>query len=288
MRGLICALVYFLISCSPIYSQVSTFQITEANIVGWNLAGFYQIDREEAETFANAISYMDPEVLVLVEVNPDFIAAEIVAELGEIGICYERLILDQSASQNIAFLYKCGVELTNPRFIENSNNNNSGLRKALVANVQVGEFDFILIAVHLKAGRDRSSQEIRDNQADTISNFIQSIVSDSEKDILLVGDYNMIPVRDQSNFNMMNPDNFLNFLSDSLANQFSHISRSGNGGNLLDGFAISRGHTSEYINNSIRVIQLQDILGISLMEYRNLISDHLPIEASFRILEDDD
>ena len=81
-------------------------------MAAWNLSGFQPIPREKAQAFANAILYLDPEVLVLVEVNPDFIAAEIVAELMEKGICYHRAILMQTASQNIAILYKAGVELS--------------------------------------------------------------------------------------------------------------------------------------------------------------------------------
>ena len=98
----------------------------------------------------------------------------------------------------------------------------------------------------------------------------------------------MIPVQDQSNFNNMNPNHSLNFISDNLADQFSHISSSGLGGNLLDGYAVSRNHTSEYIAGSIRIVQMHDILGLSLINYRNTISDHLPLDATFRITEDDD
>lgn len=287
MKKWLSSLIIFCLSVYPLHPQASTFQVTSANIAAWNLSGFGQIPGEKAETFANVIAYLDPEVLVLTEVNPDFIAAEIVAELHETGICYQRTILDQSASQNISILYKNGVELSNPRFIEDSNNSNPGLRKALVADMRIGEFDFILISVHLKAGRNSSSQAIRDNQAHTMADFIHSVAAGDEKDVLVVGDYNMIPVLDQSNFDNMNPGHYLNFISDSLAGQFSHIGSSGPG-NLLDGFAISREHTSEYITGSIRIIQMHEILDLLLIDYRNAISDHLPVEAAFRITEDDD
>ena len=128
---------------------------------------------------------------------------------------------------------------------------------------------------------------VRDSQAQAIAAFIQTATTGAEKDVIVAGDYNMIPGQDQSNFTNMNPNNFLNFVSDSLAGEFSHIGSSGPG-NLLDGFAISQAHTSEYIADSLRIVPMNDILGLSLMDYRNTVSDHLPLDAVFRITEDDD
>jgi len=271
----------------PAYSQMPAFNSTTVNIAGWNLSGFTAISRDKAATFAEAINYIDPEILVLTEVNPDFIASEIVAELNQMDICYQRIILDQTANQNISILYKCGVEVANPTLIDGSDDNNSHLRKALAAEVKVGEFDFILIALHLKAGRSNADRQIRDRQNSAIASYIGNATAGAEKDVLIIGDYNMITGDDQSNFNSMNPNNFLNFISDSLANQFSHISTSGPG-NLLDGYAISRVHTTEYINRSIRIVPMYSILNMALLQYRNTVSDHLVIEANFRISRDDD
>jgi hypothetical protein len=105
--------------------------------------------------------------------------------------------------------------------------------------------------------------------------------------VLVVGDYNMIPGQDQTNFDSMNPDDYLTFISYSLSSQCSHISASGTC-NLLDGYAVSHGHTSEYIAGSIRIVPMHEILGLPLMNYRTIISDHLPLGATFRITDDDD
>ena len=287
MKRAIFTLAIFWVICTPAYSECPLFPATTANVAAWNLGGFNPIARDKAETFASVITYLDPEALVLVEVNPDFIVAEIVAELNQIGICYKREILDQTASQNISILYKPGVKLSNPRLIPGSDNNNPHLRKAFACDMKIGEFDFILIGVHMKAGRNNSERTVRDSQAQAIANFIQNASAGPEKDMLIVGDYNMIPGQDQSNFDNMNPNDFLDFVSDNLADQFSRISNSGPG-NLLDGYAISRQHTSEYITRSIRIIQMHDVLGLSLINYRNTVSDHLPLDAAFRITEDDD
>ncbi len=281
-------LLYLILVAPPAIAENVKFVSTTADVAAWNLAGFTPIPKAKIPQFIRAISDLDPEVLALVEVNPDWVAAEIVAELNESNNCYRRKILEQTANQNIAILYKCGVIVSNPRLIAGSDNGNSALRKALVADIKMGEFDFLLIAVHMKASRGSSNRQIRDNQASAIATFIQTATSGSEKDVLVIGDYNMIPVQDQSNFDAMSPTNFLNYISSAdLAGQFSHISSSGPG-NLLDGYAISQGHTSEYIAGSLRIFPLHQAFGLSLLAYRNQVSDHLPLIAKFRITQDDD
>ena len=78
--------------------------------------------------------------------------------LPELEVCFQRKLLDQNANQNIAILHKCEVEVSNPRFIPGSALGNTGLRKALVADVRMGEFDFLLVVLHLKAGRSGSDR----------------------------------------------------------------------------------------------------------------------------------
>jgi endonuclease/exonuclease/phosphatase family metal-dependent hydrolase len=119
----------------------------------------------------------------------------------------------------------------------------------------------------MKAGRGVSDQDVRDSQAQAIATFIQTATAGVEKEVIVAGDYNMIPGQDQSNFSQMNPNNFLIFVSDGLAGEFSHIGSSGTG-NLLDSFAISRGFTSEYIAGSLRIVPMNDILGLSLIKGR--------------------
>jgi len=244
-------IVYLVTICitTSFAAEAPRFRATTADIVAWNLAGFNPIPQAKIPRFAQAIVDLDPEVIALVEVNRDSVASEVAAEVNEFGTCYRRKILDQTATQNIAVLHKCGVEVSNPRLIAGSDDGNSHLRRALAVDVRVGEFDFILIAVHMKAGRGTTDRQVRDRQAQAIATFIQnSTTAGPERDVLVVGDYNMIPVQDQSNFDAMNPTNFLQFISsDDLTGQFSHISSTGAGGNLLDGYAISQTHTSEYI-----------------------------------------
>lgn len=275
-----------LIPC-PAFAAPSSTDST-ANIAAWNLKGFGGIPATRFDELAEVISFIDAEVIAVVEVSPDSAAMDITNELNAMGLCYRSVLLDQSANMNIAVLHKCSAQVTNPRLIDGSDNGNSSLRKALAVDVRVGQFDFILITVHMKAGRGSTNRGVRDNQAQAIAAFIQSETSGAEKDVLVVGDYNMIPVEDDTNFTAMNPSSFLDFVSSSdLAGEFTHITSSG-AGNLLDGYAVSNQHTVEYLPATLRILPMHDTLGLSLDDYRDNVSDHLPVTADFIVLIDDD
>ena len=273
------------------FAAPSTGQVdTTAVIAAWNLSGFNPIEGSRIPRLAKAIADIDAAVVALVEVNPNEVVDKLVIELGKLGACYQFKILDQTARQNLAILYKTGVSVTNPQFIAGSDDNNSQLRKALTADVRVGQFDFKIIALHLKSGRTSANRETRSRQATVIANFIATATAGPEKDVLVVGDYNMIPDQDAVNFTAMNPSGFLRFVSsEDLSGQISHISDATTGtGSLLDGYAISKDYTQEYIEGSLQIVPLPRILKITLTEYGRNYSDHFPLAARFRITVDDD
>ena len=278
--------VLILALSSIVFSQVDTTAVVAA----WNVEGFEAISAEKAQRLARAIADLDAEVIALSEVNPDSVADQIVTALGALGADYQRTILDQTARQNLALLHKTGVTVSNATLIPGSDDDNPDLRKALAANVRIGRFDFIVIAVHLKSGRGDEERATRSRQAEVIASFINDATAGAEKDVLLIGDYNMRPEQDQENFSALNPDQFLRFISsEDLAGQISHISNCApNRGSLLDGYAISRQHTTEYVHGSLRIFPLDRALQLNCVAYTRDVSDHLPVIARFRITRDDD
>jgi endonuclease/exonuclease/phosphatase family metal-dependent hydrolase len=260
-------------------------------IVAWNFAGFNAIPAARQARIARSLLDLDAEVVAAVEVNPDEAIHDVAAALTELGACYDAVILDQTATQNIGVLFKCGVLVANPRLVPDSDDGSPGLRKALAVDVRIGDFDFLLITVHLKAGRTAGDRQIRTRQAGHIAAFIAAGTAGDEKDVLVVGDYNMIPGPDSANFSALNPAGRLRFVSsEDLTGQFSHLSE-GSGcddGNLLDGFAVAAGHTTEYLEASLRIYPMNRPPGLSVCAFRDSVSDHLPLIARFRILADDD
>ncbi|MGH9959688.1 MAG: hypothetical protein ACREBC_21610, partial [Pyrinomonadaceae bacterium] len=225
---------------------------------------------------------------------------EIVASPFANGATYKvDMENNQAVPQMIAVLFKDSpdISVSNRREVPASEEGQPDrLRKAWAFDVKIGNFDFLLIAVHLKSGRGPEERETRTCQTRAISRFISEQTTGSgEKDVLVVGDYNMVPAQDGRNFVNLSPgtqnNEFLRFISSNLSGA-SHIgtctSASNFTGNLLDGFAISRVHTTEW-TGFIRILQLHALLPNMFCErYRTTISDHLPLVARFRISSPDD
>jgi len=98
----------------------------------------------------------------------------------------------------------------------------------------------------------------------------------------------MIPGRDVSNFHHLGGDDLMDFVSSwDLQERFSHILEAGRA-NLLDGFAISRTFSTEYIRGSLQLFPMHWSMDIGRERFRETVSDHLPFVASFRIDRDRD
>lgn len=297
-RTFISSLFFLLLFAIAAFGQTAT-------IAAWNLGGFEPIPPLRVGNQVRAIRNMNPDVMILSEVNPNTVATDIARQLGN----YQTILIPQGAMQNLAILYKTDSScVVNAQLIRGSDNNNNRLRKAIAAYVQVGKFDFIVVGVHMKASRGNGApdfpQSTRTRQAQAIARFIDSSSLWAEKDFLVVGDYNMIPGDDNINFTELSPGTGQNELlryvsSESLAGQVSHIGSCPNGqarGNLLDGFAISGRFTREYIPNSLRIIPFTDTsiftgangAAFTCANYRGLVSDHFPLVAKFRADTDDD
>ncbi|MDX2487946.1 MAG: GMP synthase [Gammaproteobacteria bacterium] len=267
---------------------MSSFQRSTANIAAWNLEGFEGIPDERIAKQVQGLSMLDAEVVALVEVNPIDSLEKIKAGLLENGLTYYSSLIEQSGKLHIAVLYKDGVVASNPRLIEDSDLGDPNKRKAFVLDLKIGKFDFTIIVVHLKSGRSLPNQKIRDNQAKVIFNFIEDCRTNGREDIILTGDFNMIPGQDISNFHFLGGDDVMDFLSSwDLQERFSHILEKGRA-NLLDGYAITRTFSKEYVRGSLRLFPMHWSMDIGRESYKDEVSDHLPFVATFRIDRDRD
>ncbi len=259
------------------------FGHTTAKVAAWNLAGFLNISPKRLEGQVEGLAILDAEVVTLVEVKPFDHMQRLIDGLAAMGCEYDSVMLPQASGLNIGILFKKGVKATNERFIPNSDLGDPSKRKAMVVDMKIGKFDFILIAVHLKSGRGRPQQKIRDDQCKVIGDFITDLRDTSREDILLMGDFNMIPGQDVTNFHHLGGDDIMNFLSSwDLQARFSHILPAGRA-NLLDGFAITRTYSTEYIRGSLQLYPMHWTMDMGRAKFRTKVSDHLPFVASFRI-----
>ncbi len=263
--------------------MVCHFDRSTASVAAWNLAGFGGIPADRVARQVEGLALLDAEVVALVEVNPDSVLADIQAGLAAKNVHYDAVLLPQANDLNVGVLYKHGVTANNARFLAGSDLGDPARRKALVVEMEIGKFDFTLIVVHLKSGRGAAQQAVRDEQCKVVGQFITDQRAQSREDILLVGDFNMIPGQDVSNFHHLGGADEMDFLSSwDLQARFSHILEAGRA-NLLDGFAISRTYSTEYIRGSLRLFPMHWSMDIGRERYRATVSDHLPFVASFRI-----
>ncbi len=259
------------------------FSQSTATVAAWNLAGFGGISPERLARQVEGLTLLDAEVVALVEISPVNAIETLRQGLEEKGVIYKASIIPQEGDLHIGVLYKNGIIATDAQFIEGSDLGDRNKRKSFVVTLEIGKFDFLLIVAHLKAGRGRGDQKIRDRQAKVIGQFIKDRRSESREDILLVGDFNMIPGQDISNFHHLGGDDLMDFISSwDLQSRSSHIMEAGRA-NLLDGFAISRTYSTEYIRGSLRVFPMHWSLDMGRERFRESISDHLPFIAKFRI-----
>ncbi len=269
---------------------MSTFTHTTAKIAVWNIANnFNDLGDDRLARIVDGLAILDAEVVTLVEVKPFDYLDRILAGLAAKGCVYEFKMLPQASDLNIGVIYKQGIQAENPAFIDGSDLGLARHRKAFHLKMRVGRFDFMLIGVHLKSGRADPDQRVRDRQCAVIGEFITGVLDDNPRqDILLMGDFNMIPGQDVSNFHFLGGADMMDFLSSwDLQDRYSHILEAGRA-NLLDGFAISRNRNKEYIKGSLRLFQMHWTMDMGRARFREQVSDHLPFVASFRIDRDRD
>lgn len=259
---------------------------TTAVIASWNIEGYGGIeDDEKIDRLAAGLVALDAELIALQEVNPDSVAQRLVERANALGADYASpVILEQEAQLNLAILHKNGVSVGEPRFVPGSNLGDPALRKALAADVRVGRFDVTLIVVHLKSGRGGADRDTRTAQARVVNAFITQLAAAGDDDVLLVGDYNMIPDADRETFLALDPEGFLRFLSTYQAEQdFTNVN-----GNFLDGYAVTRRRMTEYVEGSFRVYPLHKAYDRTMTWYGENVSDHFPLVARFHITRDAD
>ncbi len=262
---------------------MSSFAHTTARIAAWNLEGFDGIPEARLDLQAEGLAMLDAEIVVLVEVNPVSALDGLKSRLAQKGVNYDSVLVEQNDKLHIGVLFKEGITADNAFLLDGSDLGKSSRRRALVADMEVGKFDFKLIAVHLKSGRDASEQQERDEQAKVIGAFVTELQQQSQEDIILCGDFNMIPGQDASNFHHLGGDDLMDFLSSwDLQARFSHILPKGRA-NLLDGFAINRRFSGEYLRGSLQLFPMHWCMDIGRETFRTTVSDHLPFVASFRI-----
>ncbi len=275
---------------------MAAFDHSLARFAVWNLAGNTPFNpgagigpgSTRAENQARGLALLDVDFITLVEVSPLAHITWLKDRLADYGLTY-NVTIDQQPNTHlhIGFLHKPGIEVSNARFVPGSEGSYAGGRQAYAVDVEIGtRFDATVVGVHLKSGRDRPEQMLRDTQCRVIGDWITDLQTRAgyRRDMLaLMGDFNMIPGQDVSNFFHLGGDDVMDFVSCwDLQDRFSHILGKGRA-NLLDGFAVSRRFSTDYVRGSLRLFPMHWTLDMGRERFRAEVSDHLPFVASFKL-----
>ena len=179
----------------------------------WNLAGYTRPGQpvgissrsKKAQRQAEGLALLDAEFVTLIEVSPLNYIETLVSKLQGFGLCYNHTILPQkNGNLHIGFLHKPGINVSNPRFIEGSEGSYGRGRQAFAVDVKIAKLTATVIGVHFKSGRDKEEQHMRDSQCKVIGDYVttlQNTPGTKRRAVFLMGDFNMIPGQDVSNFN---------------------------------------------------------------------------------------
>ena len=185
--------------------MVFSFSATadQVKIAGWNLGGFHEISEENLRNIKRGVEEINAHIFVLTEVNPGNVANKIAAALSDENCSYSAVTpIQELAKQEISIIYHCDVSLLHPIVIQGSNLGKDGYRNIIAAHVKIDNFDFVIVGLHLKSSRGPENRDYRTSQRRYLSGYIQGIYHSGEKDVVIVGDYNMIPGEDEENFNV--------------------------------------------------------------------------------------
>lgn len=184
----------------------------------------------------------------------------------------------------------------------------SGQRRPLVATFKVKKsgFDFMLVGVHLKSksGGSRCNHVIRDAQVRDMLQAIELLPqSRKEKDVIIAGDFNAA-LEPFSTLTKPEPEEVISLkrfidagfvdLSGAAyratnSSEFSYLPRIYR--QTIDRLMIKPGPTSEYVPKSTVIYRVPDdeMNPQGYKTYYDVVSDHAPVYASFRIdMKDND
>lgn len=186
---------------------------------------------------------------------------------------------------NLGVIYKNDVEVSNPDEYMPLIVKKDRTRPGFTVDVKKGNFDFKLMVVHFKSTsryddtpeKKQASYDLRNLQSQAVINWIDSVYANTtEKDLIVLGDYNDNPNRGEEKSQVLileNRDDFSFLTADMESCRKKYF-------DVIDHIAVTESAKSRYLENSNRMYPLYDIY---LEEEADMISDHCPVIATFDV-----
>ncbi len=228
---------------------------------------------------------------VIREMEADIIGVEEVENIEAINRVlkylpgYSAYIDTHGRAQNVGLIYSSAVNVKvegeySPVAIVSGRN-----RPGLVAHCRKGNFDWIMMVVHLKSTSRYDSTEklreesyaIRSQQAERIVHWADSIRKNSkEQDIIVVGDFNDFPLRKKNPTLLpMLVDSSMTFLTLNMNSCKYENMKS------IDQIFVSNSAKKRFFTGSERMVNFHSALPKKQAEN---ISDHCPVTVQFDVV----
>lgn len=185
--------------------------------------------------------------------------------------------------QKLAIFYRKSLKISDVREIDDIQLENKRLRPALVCKFKNMNFDFELVNIHLKSTSSfdiekntvQQSQKIRRRQARMLNKWLNDyLASNSEEDIIIIGDFNDTPKRKKHNtLNAFLSNDKVSFITSDLKScgKFANSY-------VIDNIVVTNSAKERVLLNSIGVLDLYSLFPAKDIEK---ISDHCPVYATF-------
>jgi len=200
------------------------------------------------------------------------------------------ILTNSGSDQNLAIISKKFIDVNLIAEYSPLEVRQNKTRPGLIVECKADNFDWIMMNIHLKSTSrydstyemKEESRTIRLEQTELLNKWIDSIIAfSSEKDIIIVGDFNDSPI-DVIN-NTLTPlveNDKINFISKDLNScKYDYLK-------AIDHIVISKNIKNRYIQNSVKLFNFYD----SMPDYTaKKVSDHCPVIAKFNIyIQDND
>ncbi len=233
---------------------------------------------------ATILSDLNADVIGVQEVENDAAIKNVVSKMPDYNyyLCKEN----KKSKLNVGVIYKKNLNLKNikeytPLLLPTYN---ISLREGLVFNVEKNGTEFICMVVHLKStsrydstpALQNLSREIRTNQNQLLSNFVDSINKINPKTkIILLGDFNDNPKRKKYNtmLSLIENPNIFFLTTDQKSCKYPTAYS-------VDHIVVNNLAKEKYIEGSLFQYNIYNSFN---KEVASQISDHCPIAVKFNV-----
>lgn len=272
-------------SKKPLAGIGKTFSLSHPDAIkvcSFNIRIFSDRSRSDAElkNIAQILKYYD--LVAIQELRDEKVLRRTVDILAELGHTFEYEIsppVGRGVKEKYAFLYrpdKIRLKASGKLYPDDDD---KFVREPFYAAFEAGDFDFILLTIHVLYGDYEAQRRLETAQLAKVYRYVQAD-NPSEKDIILLGDFNLSPM-DYGWEDLKLLPSMAYLIGPPAKTTITDTS-------LYDNFWFQKHYVKEYSGKSGVVKFDESIFANDDQKARIAVSDHRPIWADFHIGNGDD